>query len=249
MIRKKKWNNTSKYTHVDNKRSAKMCERPPKHFHPLLQKEKELQETLHRILPEGIANSLSPKSSRLVHLHGLPKAGDTPGDFIHRSPRSAYKIADIWHVRYRRSNSPEFAKSVRPCDFLPFHCESPVKLTNQMGRYIITWLSKWWKAPKIVSEQKKRNQFDHTMVRKAMLIWCNVERLQSSSQEGLCVNKSISSTIIFYCPAFQKTSCSVFVAKLWQQPTLFLASLSPFCVSTLVRTIFKRHPMEPGIKA
>ena len=226
-----------------------MCERPPKHFHPLLQKEKELQETLHRILPEGIANSLFPKSSRLAHLHGLPKAGDTPGDFIHRSPRSAYKIADIWHVRYRRSNSPEFAKSVRPCDFLPFHCESPVKLTNQMGRYIITWLSKWWKAPKIVSEQKKRNQFDHTMVRKAMLIWCNVERLQSSSQEGLCVNKSISSTIIFYCPAFQKTSCSVFVAKLWQQPTLFLASLSPFSVSTLVRTIFKRHPMEPGIKA
>ena len=142
MIRKKKWNNTSKYTHVDNKRSAKMCERPPKHFHPLLQKEKELQETLHRILPEGITNSLSPKSSRLAYLHGLPKAGDTPGDFIHRSPRSAYKIADIWHVRYRRSNSPEFAKSVRPCDFLPFHCESPVKLTNQMGRYIITWLSK-----------------------------------------------------------------------------------------------------------
>ena len=44
-----------------------MCERPPKHFHPLLQKEKELQETLHRILPEGITNSLSPKSSRLAY--------------------------------------------------------------------------------------------------------------------------------------------------------------------------------------
>ena len=29
------------------------------------------------------------------------KAGDTPDDFTRRSPRSAYKIADIWHVRYR----------------------------------------------------------------------------------------------------------------------------------------------------
>ena len=37
-----------------------------------------------------------------------------------RSPRSAYKIADIWHISYRRSNSPAFAKSTRSHDFLPF---------------------------------------------------------------------------------------------------------------------------------
>ena len=30
----------------------------------------------------------------------------------------AYKIADIWHVRYRRLNSPAFAKSARSRDFL-----------------------------------------------------------------------------------------------------------------------------------
>ena len=42
-------------------------------FFRLLQKEKELHETLHQILPEEIANSLSPKSSRLAHLYGLPK--------------------------------------------------------------------------------------------------------------------------------------------------------------------------------
>ena len=36
--------NTSKFTHVENKR-PKMGGRPPKHFHPLLQKEKELHET------------------------------------------------------------------------------------------------------------------------------------------------------------------------------------------------------------
>jgi len=46
--------NTSKFTHVDDKRG-----RPPKHFHPLLQKEKELHEILQQILPEEIANSLS----------------------------------------------------------------------------------------------------------------------------------------------------------------------------------------------
>ena len=66
------------------------------------------------------------------------KASDTLGDFIRRtprsakiarcarysdcyfrpSPRSAYKIADIWHVRYRRLNSPAFAKCARSRDFL-----------------------------------------------------------------------------------------------------------------------------------
>ena len=65
--------NTPKLSHVDHKRPAKMRGRPPKHFRPLLQKEKELQEHLRQILPEEIANSLSPKSSRLTHLYGLPK--------------------------------------------------------------------------------------------------------------------------------------------------------------------------------
>ena len=68
----------------------------------------------------------------------LQKAGDTPSDFIRRSsrsakiarcarcsdydfrrsPRSAYKIADIWHVRYRRLNSAAYAKYARSRDFL-----------------------------------------------------------------------------------------------------------------------------------
>ena len=66
------------------------------------------------------------------------KASDALGDFIRRSPRSAkiarcarcsdcdvrrsprsaYKIADIWHVSYRRLNSPAFAKCARSRDFL-----------------------------------------------------------------------------------------------------------------------------------
>ena len=50
-------------------------------------------------------------------LIGSFKASDTLGDF-RRSPRSAYKIADIWHVRYRRLNSLAFAKCARSQDFL-----------------------------------------------------------------------------------------------------------------------------------
>ena len=42
-------------------------------IHPLLQKEKELRTMLNGILPEEIANTLCPKSSRLAHLFGLPK--------------------------------------------------------------------------------------------------------------------------------------------------------------------------------
>ena len=57
-----------------------MLGRPLKHLHSLLQKEKELQETLHRILLEKIANSLSPKISRLTHLYGLPKTHNATQD-------------------------------------------------------------------------------------------------------------------------------------------------------------------------
>lgn len=63
---------TSKFIHADDKR-PKSRGRPSKHYHRLLQKEKELRTTLREILPEEIADTLSPKSSRLAHLYGLPK--------------------------------------------------------------------------------------------------------------------------------------------------------------------------------
>ena len=47
--------------------------RPVKNYHPLLQKEKQLQTTVRKILPEKEANSVCPKGSRLAHLYGLPK--------------------------------------------------------------------------------------------------------------------------------------------------------------------------------
>ena len=63
---------TSKFTHIDGK-LPKSRSRPPKHFHPLLQKEKDSTTVLREILPSNIADSLCPKGSRLAHLYGLPK--------------------------------------------------------------------------------------------------------------------------------------------------------------------------------
>ena len=62
----------TEFSRVDDKR-PNLRGRPPKHYHPLLQKEKDVHSILHRILPEDVANSLSSKSSRLAHLYGLPK--------------------------------------------------------------------------------------------------------------------------------------------------------------------------------
>ena len=51
--------------------------RPPKHYHPLLKKEKELSSIVKKILPTPIAASLIQKGSRLAHLYGLPKTHRT----------------------------------------------------------------------------------------------------------------------------------------------------------------------------
>ena len=50
-------NNTCKFKLVDPERPTSRG-RPPKHYHPLLQKEKELELILRRILPAEIASSL-----------------------------------------------------------------------------------------------------------------------------------------------------------------------------------------------
>ena len=47
--------------------------RPPKHYHPLLEKEKHLESVVRRILPKHIADTVCLKGSRLAHLYGLPK--------------------------------------------------------------------------------------------------------------------------------------------------------------------------------
>ena len=52
------------------------------------------------------------------------------GHDFRRLPRSAYKIADIWHVRYRRLNSRAFAKCARSRDLLPF----PLRVAGKINQ-------------------------------------------------------------------------------------------------------------------
>lgn len=47
--------------------------RPPKFYHPLLPKEKELSSAVQRILPQNISDSVVEKGSRLARRYGLPK--------------------------------------------------------------------------------------------------------------------------------------------------------------------------------
>lgn len=65
-------NDATKFRVVDPERS-KTRGRPPKHYLPLLQKEKELESIANRILPKSTADSVRPTGSWLAHLYGLPK--------------------------------------------------------------------------------------------------------------------------------------------------------------------------------
>ena len=65
--------------------------------------------------PDTCGRGLIRRSPRSAKIARCARCSDC--DF-RRSPRSAYKIADIWHVRYRRLNSPAFPKCARSRDFL-----------------------------------------------------------------------------------------------------------------------------------
>ena len=65
-------NDTSKFRAVPLER-PKSKGRPPKYYHPLLEKEKLVESTERRILPSAITDSVRPTGSRLAHLYGLPK--------------------------------------------------------------------------------------------------------------------------------------------------------------------------------
>ncbi|XP_022783275.1 uncharacterized protein LOC111324056 [Stylophora pistillata] len=72
LLKESSINYDSKFRSMSTKR-PKMSGRPPKHYHPLLQKEKELATAAQRTLPKEIAQQVIQKGSRLGHLYGLPK--------------------------------------------------------------------------------------------------------------------------------------------------------------------------------
>ena len=65
-------NDTSQFRKLDSER-PKTRGRPPKHYHPLLEKEKLVGNVIRKILPKPVADTLCPTGSRLAHLYGLPK--------------------------------------------------------------------------------------------------------------------------------------------------------------------------------
>jgi hypothetical protein len=72
LLKESSINDETKFKPVSLER-PKLRGRPPKHYHPLLQKEKELSSVVHRILPKHIADSVTEKGSRLAHLYGYLK--------------------------------------------------------------------------------------------------------------------------------------------------------------------------------
>ena len=89
------------------------------------------------------------RSRRSAKIAGCARWSDC--DF-RRSPRSAYKIANIWHVRYRRLNPPAFAKCARFRDFP----RSLLRITgkvNQSGWAIL--LHEFLKLPHRRDRRKK----------------------------------------------------------------------------------------------
>ncbi|KAL9986971.1 hypothetical protein ACROYT_G001201 [Oculina patagonica] len=68
LLKESSINDETKFTPVGLER-PRTRGRPPKHFHPLLQKEKELSSVVQRILPKAIADSVIQKGSRLAHLY------------------------------------------------------------------------------------------------------------------------------------------------------------------------------------
>ena len=54
---------------------------------------------------------------------------------------------------------------------ITFHRVLPVKLTNQLGRYYHMTFQNGGSHRKLFLDRRKRSQFDHIVVRKAMLIY------------------------------------------------------------------------------
>ena len=103
---------------------------------------------------------------------------------------------------------------------------------------------------KLFLDRRKRSQFDHTVVRKAMLIYyayvtssgyINRFKKNAAFQE-IHVFDHIFLVIV---PLFRTLPGALLLAKLQHQLTIFFASPTPFCSVTLVRAIFKRHPEVP----
>ena len=72
--------------------------RPPKNYHPLLEKEKHLDSVVRRILPKQIADTVCLKGSRLAHLYGLPKTHKEKKQSRFLRTRPSTRIGSMRHI-------------------------------------------------------------------------------------------------------------------------------------------------------
>ena len=72
LLRESSVNASTKFVPGSSERPIRRV-RPPKYYHPLLDKEKKLDAVVRKILPEKIADSVCCQGSRLVHLYVQPK--------------------------------------------------------------------------------------------------------------------------------------------------------------------------------
>ena len=72
LLNKASIDDSRKFVSISSER-PKAKGRPPKYYHPLLEKEKLVNNAIKRILPKDVAESLLSQGSRLPHLYSLPK--------------------------------------------------------------------------------------------------------------------------------------------------------------------------------
>ena len=86
-----------------------------------------------------VCASRSVQVSKIEHIYSSIKNRVKPakklGNFIRRLPRSAYKIADIWHVRYHITSIRHVCPFPRFSAFIAANRHA-VKPTHEVGRYI-----------------------------------------------------------------------------------------------------------------
>ena len=121
-------NDTSKFAPVDDKR-PKTRGRPPKPFHPLLVKEKEVKTALHEMLPKDTTDSLSPKGSRLAYLYGLPKT--------HKSTLSLRPILSATGT-YNYNLAKWLEEKLKPLSFNEFTIRDDFEFSNEI-RTLFKW--------------------------------------------------------------------------------------------------------------
>ena len=73
LLKKASIDDSTKFVPAVSLEQPKRIGRPTKHYHPLLEKEKQLNKLVKDILPPEVAKSVIAKGSSLAHLYGLPK--------------------------------------------------------------------------------------------------------------------------------------------------------------------------------